>query len=79
VVHGSHKEHKECVDRIYFGFEDQKRLHETSLFKECKETGARCEKLSARIRTLCKDLVQGVHRSEIQLSLKGTFQEVEEP
>jgi hypothetical protein len=50
-----------------------------SLFKECKETGSRHAQSSARIQTLCKDLVQGVHRFEIQLSVEGTLQEFEEP
>jgi hypothetical protein len=44
-----------------------------SLCKKCEETGARCAQPSARILTLCKDLVQGVHRSEIQISIKGTL------
>jgi hypothetical protein len=48
-----------------------------SLCKECKETGVRRAQSSARIRTLRKDLVQGVHRSEIQLSVEGTLQEFE--
>jgi hypothetical protein len=30
-------------------------------------------------KTLRKDLVQGVHRSEIRLSVEGTLQEVKEP
>jgi hypothetical protein len=50
-----------------------------SLCKECKETGARHAQSSARIQTLRKDLVQGVHRSKIRLSVEGTLQEVEEP
>jgi hypothetical protein len=48
-----------------------------SLCKECKETGVRHAQLSARIQTLRKDLVQGVYRSEIRLSVEGTLQEFE--
>jgi len=50
-----------------------------SLCKECKETGARHAQSSARIQTLRKDMVQGVQRSEIWLSVEGTLQEIKEP
>jgi hypothetical protein len=36
-----------------------------SLCKECKETDARRAQSSTRILTLRKDMVQGVHRSDI--------------
>jgi hypothetical protein len=45
-----------------------------SLCKECKETGARPAQWSARIQTLRKDLVQGLHRYQIRISVKGTLQ-----
>jgi len=41
-----------------------------SLCKECKETGARSARSSARNLTLCEGLVQGVHRSKIRLSIE---------
>jgi hypothetical protein len=50
-----------------------------SLCKECKETCASHAQLPSRTRNLHKDLVQGVHRSNIQLSVEGALQEVEEP
>ena len=78
VVQGVLTECKECmIESISI---QKIRIDNTkpSLCKEYKETGARRAKSSARIRTLCKDLVQGVHSSEIRLSVEGTLQEVEE-
>jgi hypothetical protein len=46
-----------------------------SLCKECKETGARSAQSSARTQNLRKDLVQGVHRSEIRLSVEESGKE----
>jgi hypothetical protein len=46
-----------------------------SLCKECKETGARSAQSSARTLTLCEDLVQGVHRYEIRLSIEESGKE----
>jgi hypothetical protein len=46
-----------------------------SLCKECKETGARHAQSFARTLTLHKDLVQGVHIYEIQLSIEESRKE----
>jgi hypothetical protein len=49
-----------------------------SLCKDCEDNGVRRAQSSARIRTLCKDMVEGVDIYEIRLSVKGTLQEFEE-
>jgi hypothetical protein len=77
-VQGVLTERKECVTESVSIPKIRRDNMKPSLCKEYKETGARRAKSSARIQTLCKDLVQGVHRSEIRLSVEGTLQEVEE-